>query len=787
MKKISPKQPSSFNFNRQIPLFLKKISPILAAVFIFQFSIFNFLSCASDRITSFSPDTEKPVRLAPYVSEEMLNADFWIQRAKKPYKVKMSLEEIAAWNREIYKPAKKELGHLCDLRKMDSVISSAELRSFFFRHSMKSPWYKKITTKNGEEIHELSRNEWREIFENMNYSLLERLDFFFKEPLPKSDEFTADFPVRKAICVKRGNIRLIPDDSFFSDDKDYWYDDIAQNSGVLMNEPLLVLFESKDKKWYFVQTSFCTGWIKSSDLAFCDDDEFLRYFDYAEKAPSSFVTITQDRFLLDEDYVLSSPETDFSGVPELFMGTYLHCSSWADERFSSVFLDRLPYASYAVEIPYRKKDGYLALSYAIIPAGCSCQGLLPYTQAATLKLAFQSLGLRYGWGGMNEARDCSEYLKDIFRCFGFAFPRNSRYQLAMPGKTIEFKKKSASSRSSSLSSLESGSPLGFPGHVFMYLGNVDGKDYVLGALGAYYADFDESDGIEKFEPISANSVNINTLGVLRKNGKSWLEMLSQAKVLSDDGSFEDNRVTLNPKWKFAGFSKTNSGTSYLYKAVSKRKKITVALNAGHGTKGGSLIKTYSHPDKSAKITGGTDPAGVYMSTSISGGMYFKNGESEADVNLRTARLLKKMLLDAGYDVLMIRDSEDTQLDNIARTVIANNNADIHIAIHYDLDKKNEDKGVFYCSVPEGIKYLPNVKKTWKESERLGRCLVQGLAAQNLKVYEDGKMDVDLTQTSYSTIPAVDIELGNQCTDTGTENLKKEAKGLLEGIELFFKK
>ena len=166
------------------------------------------------------------------------------------------------------------------------------------------------------------------------------------------------------------------------------------------------------------------------------------------------------------------------------------------------------------------------------------------------------------------------------------------------------------------------------------------------------------------------------------------------------------------------------------------------MNAGHGTEGGALVKTYSHPDKTHKVTGGTDPAGVFESTSISAGMVFKDGKKEADVNLRTAHLLKNMLLKAGYDVLMIRDSEDTQLDNIARSVIANNNADIHIAIHYDGDKMKEDKGVFYCSVPDGIKYLPNVKKHWKESERLGLCLVQGLAAQNLKVYEDGKMDVD---------------------------------------------
>ena len=44
---------------------------------------------------------------------------------------------------------------------------------------------------------------------------------------------------------------------------------------------------------------------------------------------------------------------------------------------------------------------------------------------------------------------------------------------------------------------------------------------------------------------------------------------------------------------------------------------------------------------------------------------------------------------------------------------------------------------------------------------------------------------DLTQTSYSTIPSVDIELGNQSSDHSEEALKQLAVGLADGIDLFF--
>lgn len=37
-----------------------------------------------------------------------------------------------------------------------------------------------------------------------------------------------------------------------------------------------------------------------------------------------------------------------------------------------------------------------------------------------------------------------------------------------------------------------------------------------------------------------------------------------------------------------------------------------------------------------------------------------------------AQILRDKLLASGYDVLMLRDGEDVQLDNVARTVICNN-------------------------------------------------------------------------------------------------------------------
>ncbi len=744
---------------------------------------FLTVSCASS--TEMVP--QNVVRLADDVTPQMLEPSFWISRSKNPFEIRMNREEIAAWNRENEKISLSgsDFYIVSDLRKFDSVISASEIRSDLIRYKGKIKWYKKVSTKNGEVMKELSNKDWKEIFDSMNYSKLGSYAYFAGGELD-FDEYENDFPVRKAICVRRTDMRLVPDDTFYTDDEDYWYDDIAQNSGIQMNEPVLVFWESRNGEWLFVKSIYCTGWVRKTDFAFCTDREFERYFDYAEKDTLSFITITEDRYKLPAEYALACDDPDFKGIPELFMGTYLFTVDWNQYLFENAFSERKPYSSFIVEIPYRKNDGTLGISYASVPSGKCTLGLLDYTTANVLNLAFKPLGVRYGWGGMADSRDCSEYLKDIFRCFGFNFGRNSRSQLAMAGKTLNLEKKSPSSKKSAISSLEAGTVMGFPGHVFMYLGTVGGKNYVISALGFYYKDDDEYDDILNLTKISANSVSINTIEEYRKNGKVWLEMLTNAKKLEDDGSWEDDRVFLNPSWKYASFSKINSGASILYRAKQKRKNIVVAVNAGHGTKGGALQKTFSHPDKSPKVTGGTNASGAVESTAVSDGMSFADGKTEAEVTLRTARLLKNLLLKKGFDVLMIRDDSDTQLDNVARTVISNNCAKIHVAIHFDLDRLSEDKGCFYCSISDGVKNLPTVKKHWKESERLGECLIQSLEKKEVKIFRNGKIETDLTQTSYSTIPTVDIELGNQCTNTKTGELRKRAEALAEGIENFLK-
>ena len=258
-----------------------------------------------------------------------------------------------------------------------------------------------------------------------------------------------------------------------------------------------------------------------------------------------------------------------------------------------------------------------------------------------------------------------------------------------------------------------------------------------------------------------------------------VEPTTQAKPEVQEISFDET-------WKYAEFSVIHTASVRLYRtqALPAKGKV-VCVNAGHGCKGGSSQYTLCHPDGSPKVTGGSTSKGSVKATSINEGTVLKDGTTEAAANLELALTIRDLLLSNGYDVLMIRESEDAQLDNIARTVIANNNADCHIALHYD--SSETDKGFFYISVPDVASYrkMEPVKSHFEAHTKLGESILKGVREAGVKIYAAGSMAIDLTQTSYSTIPSVDLEVGDRASSHDKRQQETIARGILDGLDLFF--
>ncbi len=293
------------------------------------------------------------------------------------------------------------------------------------------------------------------------------------------------------------------------------------------------------------------------------------------------------------------------------------------------------------------------------------------------------------------------------------------------------------------------------------------------------------------DPKTYNSIlEINTT----KDGK-----LSGFKVIAEtEGLFKNapiatdismTQIAFDPSWQYGDCAKITSGIATFYKNKSKdAKEKTVCINAGHGTEGGTAVKVPCHPDGSPNIVSGSTTAGSTETTAVSAGMTFLDGTPEPVGTLKAAMATKNVLLNNGYSVLMIRETDDVQLDNIARTLIANNKADCHIAIHYDEGTSTtRDVGAFFCSIPdnEDYKNMEPVKTWWQEHMKLGDACIEGLVNAGLTKKGNGRLDMDLTQTSFSTVPSIDLEVGNQVSLLTDKRLAMVAKGILNGLNLYF--
>ena len=284
--------------------------------------------------------------------------------------------------------------------------------------------------------------------------------------------------------------------------------------------------------------------------------------------------------------------------------------------------------------------------------------------------------------------------------------------------------------------------------------------------------------------VPADTVGLADASIPDSSIAAAVEPTLEPTVVPQEPLIEDKM--LDPNYEFADESQVHTDPAKLYtNRYANANGITVCVNAGHGTSGGDNYRTYCHPDHTAKVTGGSTAEGAIKATAIASGMEFADGTPERAVTLAEALLVRDELLRRGYNVLMIRETEDVQLDNIARTVLANNLADCHIAIHWD--STDWDKGAYYMSVPQYESYLSMypVSETWQKSNALGDKLIEGLQANNVKIFESGSMEMDLTQTSYSKVPSIDIELGDKTSDHSDDALAILCKGLCDGIDLYF--
>ena len=177
-----------------------------------------------------------------------------------------------------------------------------------------------------------------------------------------------------------------------------------------------------------------------------------------------------------------------------------------------------------------------------------------------------------------------------------------------------------------------------------------------------------------------------------------------------------------------------------------------------------------------------------ISEDLVGAKGVSTGNNEYDINLRVALLTKSLLDSKGYQVELTRTTNDVDITNPDRAMVANTlRADLFISIH----SSNKNKDAQGISVICGSKDNPYCFNNYKDNRLLADTmlgsLIEKTSVEKYKVCEND----ELPGINWCTVPNVVVELGNLNNPTDDEKLadedyqKKLAEGIVAGVESYF--
>jgi len=378
------------------------------------------------------------------IEEAQLSVNYWLDKIENANRLLSSQKDIADFNKNTFSTDQ----NMVDLALFPEQLAGVDVIQRI--RAISKPGKSDLYSPTGEL---LDSEGYRKYTENLGL-----------DTVPDNVE------VQFALVVNRADQRTYPtDDRYYKSPEDLNLDRFQEN-GLFPGDALAVLHVSTDQQWSFVQSYNYAAWVRSEHIAIGDRQVIQQY-----RNANRLLVITGDKVRTS-----FNPEVPALSELQLDMGISIPLADHA--TYGNNLYGQNPYASNLVLLPLRNQQGQLEIKPALVSRNKDVsQGFIPFTRENIVRQAFKFLGERYGWGHSYNARDCTGFIMEIYKTFGFLMPRNTGQQgSGSYGENTRFSAQSSrEEKLQALKKMDIGDLVYVPGHVLMYIGDIAGKPYVI--------------------------------------------------------------------------------------------------------------------------------------------------------------------------------------------------------------------------------------------------------------------------------------------------------------------